>query len=382
MEFIRAHLPTPFVDFVVNSIDCFTLIDIGCAGGICHSWRQFGSALHAWGFDAMVDDVARLTAAEQSENIQYFAGMVEGTGKSWNFPGRNPSPRLSYWRTLQAREGHRWTTASAQVPPHYVMPPIADSNLQPAAAPSALALSPCGQNGRDDVLEDLARLENRWYDTETSMKSIRIVDFLASNDVEDIDFIKIDVDGPDWDILKALGPTLRSSKVLGVAAEVNFFGSDGTDEHTFHNTDRFMRASGFELFHLSMRRYSSAELPARYLYGFPASTVTGRPLQGDAIYLRDFGWELESARPELFSAQKHAKLVALFALFDLPDMAAETLQRARDRLADLLDVDAGLDILARQAGCAVSYAEHIALFEANDPRFYNGSECSDAMPEQ
>jgi hypothetical protein len=51
--------------------------------------------------------------------------------------------------------------------------------------------------------------------------------------------------------------TLEDAKVLGVGIEVNFFGSEDPQVHTFHNVDRLMKQNGFELFCLSTRPSSS-----------------------------------------------------------------------------------------------------------------------------
>src|SRR5262249_38661664 len=94
--------------------------------------------------------------------------------------------------------------------------------------------------------------------------------FLAEQGFNDIDLIKIDVDGPDFDILDSLKNELTATKVIAVVMEVNWFGSAHPSDHTFHNTDRFLRSLGFELFNLSVRRYSHAALPQRYELRHPA----------------------------------------------------------------------------------------------------------------
>jgi hypothetical protein len=132
-----------------------------------------------------------------------------------------------------------------------------------------------------------------------------------------------------------------------------------------------MRACGFELFGLSTRAYASAALPSPYLASFPAWTVSGRPLQGDALYFRDFGWILKNADPKDYPAEKHLKLAALFAMFNLPDQAAEVLVRSREQLSGVVDVEHGLDLLAQQVGVASSYREHMAAFDAGEPEFFD-----------
>ena len=55
----------------------FTLIDIGCSGGIDEVWRVFGSRLRAFGFDPNLQEVERLNVAAKSQHgIEYIAAFV------------------------------------------------------------------------------------------------------------------------------------------------------------------------------------------------------------------------------------------------------------------------------------------------------------------
>ncbi len=55
----------------------FTLIDIGCSGGIDEVWRIFGSRLRAFGFDPNLQDIERLNAAEAKHSgVEYIAAFV------------------------------------------------------------------------------------------------------------------------------------------------------------------------------------------------------------------------------------------------------------------------------------------------------------------
>jgi hypothetical protein len=116
-----------------------------------------------------------------------------------------------------------------------------------------------------------------------------------------------------------------------------------------------------------VRNYSSRALPARYVWPTPAETVSGRPFQGEAYYARDID------APGL-DAKKLAKLAAIFAAWNVPDMAAELLQAHRGLLAPILDVDKGLDLLATQAQpdriAKLDYAAYMRSFEADDRSFY------------
>jgi hypothetical protein len=52
--------PTPVVQYIAGQIDRFTLIDVGCSGGLDAAWRDVGPRLQAFGFDPMAEEIERL----------------------------------------------------------------------------------------------------------------------------------------------------------------------------------------------------------------------------------------------------------------------------------------------------------------------------------
>jgi hypothetical protein len=202
----------------------------------------------------------------------------------------------------------------------------------------------------------------------------------VERDIHDIDFVQIDVDGRDLEILHSIGDVLADTRVLGLCVEVNFVGSAAETDHTFHNTDRFMRSHGFDLFELTVHHYSVAALPGRYRYQIPAQSVFGRPYQGDALYIRDVCLPGNAAFAAALSPEKLLKTAAIFAAFDLPDCAAEILVKFRAGLATLCDVDSFLDTLAAQAQpgaeSPLSYKDYLAAFEQDSDLFYTYDQAS------
>jgi hypothetical protein len=323
--------------------DGFMLIDVGCSRGIDPAWRAFGSRLRAFGFDASLAEVRRLTETETAQGIEYVAGFVgispdhpfarqKGNRAHW---GRLPNDRLSFSRT---------------------------GELQREAVAAA---------SDGDKL-----LHNAWRTMELADRDHPVVlpAFLAARGVSSVDAIKIDVDGPDFDILNSLDTALADLGVLALDLEVNFNGTDCETDHTLHNTDRFLKARGFELLGMKVRTYSTSALPQRYVWPFPAETVAGRALQGDAFYARDLASAEWHDLARQLGAAKLAKLAAIFAIRGLPDCAAELLVAHRPLVGTLFDVDRALDLLARQVqGSAwrpLGYRDYIAAFEANHRHFY------------
>jgi hypothetical protein len=155
----------------------------------------------------------------------------------------------------------------------------------------------------------------------------------------------VDVDGPDIEVLESAGDVLADRQVLGVAVEVNWFGSGNPSELTFHNTDQFMRKQGYALFGVTVRPYSRTDLPAPFLRELYTETRFGQPYQGDAIYVRDLAAPEQQDLADAYPAEKLIKLACVYELIGLPDCAAEVLNRFCSRLANFGDSEALLDAL-------------------------------------
>jgi hypothetical protein len=342
------EVATPFARLVAERLqdERFTLVDVGCSGGIHPVWRVFGDGLRAFGFDPNVEEVSRLSKAEDLPGVSYipgFVGLPPENPDTIRFPTRdfwtrNPWDRLSVVSTLERRAAQLAEASLKDKTEHNIWPQV--------------------------VLSD-------------PKKPVILPRFLSDHGVTDVDFIKIDIDGADFLILRSLKSVLDDANVVGVGIEVNFFGSEDPNANTFHNVDRFMKSCGFELFSLSTRHYSVAALPAPYLSRVPAQGAWGRPLQGDAIYFRDAAAKEMLSWSSLASPGKLAKLAALFSLAGLPDCAAEVLLQFRPAIGTVIDIGGGLDCLLAQCPTAKRpshYNEYIAEFEADSDHFYAASD--------
>jgi hypothetical protein len=322
--------------------EVFTLLDVGCSGGIHPSWRVFGNRLRAIGFDPNIEEVERLRARETSSGVSYEAAFVgvpddhplaklrAGRG----YVGRTPWSRLSVARTMTLREEFL-------------------------------------KRADNKALTEI----NAWPRAKlTSNPPVFLPEYIMTHRLGDIDFVKIDIDGGDFIVLQSVFESPAHTGILGFMLEVNFHGSDDESEHTLHNTDRLMRRMGFELFDLSIRRYSSSILPLPYEYDMPAQTLGGRPFQGDALYIRDLGAPEMSDFANGLSAGKIAKTIAVLSLGGLYDQAAEVVVRFTDRLAGLMSPEEILELLAREvqkkSEVKLSYRDYLAAFERDDPMFY------------
>jgi hypothetical protein len=318
----------------------FTLIDLGCSGGINERWRVFGNDLHAYAIDVMVDEIEKLRAAEINENIKYYACHI-------GLPQDHP--------VIRSRGGKD---------------PFGDNpwnRLSTAWASELLA------SKKEEEDHDTKVYLNKWPEANLVDPSIRIglSQFVKENQIDNIDFIKIDIDGEDYYALLSGEDLIASREVLGFFLEVNYYGTDCDTDHTFHNTDRFMRRHKYKLFDLSVRHYSRRAMPSPFIYDIPAQTHWGAPLQGDALYCMDAVLMQHHPYSFNFSSSKLLKLAAMYELFGLPDCAAEVLIANERQLSEHVNVAILLDLLTPAfEGNQLSYQDYIKCFTEDITRFY------------
>ena len=388
---------SPTVSLLAEGLDedLFTLLDVGCGGGLMNGWRALGPHLRAFGFDPQRYEIARLRDAETNPLVEYvegFVGVPDGHPLQalrahdvyWS---RSAWGRLAPMRSYAVEKGEppvdptRFETylesmpavaASPEGRPRALSPMAPEPRRQAAPRAAPVAIEAAEAERQFDLRE-----RNQWPSADLASDDLQIVlpEFLVARGVTDVDFLKIDVDGPDYEILHTMSETLSDAQVLGVSLEVNFNGSHLPHHHTFHNMDRFMKAHGFALFGLDVRTYSSAALPQPYVMAHPAQSIRGRPLQGDALYVRDFGLKIPESDADQVSDQKLLKTAILFAMFDLPAEGVEHLQRFRERLSRLTDVDAAVESLTRESQRLETthwnYKEYMAAFDRRDAFFFN-----------
>jgi FkbM family methyltransferase len=312
-------------------VDPFILVDVGCAGGIGPIFRSFRERLTAYAFDPNIDVCDGLRARETLPGVQYVPAFVGAPPDHPAVVRRGGKPHV---------QGNPWSRLA-----------IAET-MKIRSSPQA---------GSRPRLAD-------------SGSPICLPEFFAERNVTDVDFIKIDVDGADYEILQTLDKSVHELGVLGIGIEVNYCGTDDESAHTFHNVDRFMRRHGYNLFHLTIRTYSASALPDRYQYSFPAQSISGRPLQGDAFYAVDLGDLTSSVPSSKIAPPKLIKLAFLFSCFGLFDCAAEILITHRNRVANVIDVDRALEVLCSDiqdnAADRLSYSDYLDAFNRDDARFY------------
>jgi hypothetical protein len=342
MEGLVVH--TPMTDVLrergVFERHPFVLIDVGCAGGIAAPWRAFGHSLVSHGYDPDIGACDELEAVERFPGVRYHARFV-------GLPESHP--------LVQRRraDGSQWP----------------NTNIWDRVTAGYLAAK--GQHADEGELLAAPRLAD-------PSTIITVEEIVSSERLLTVDFLKVDVDGPDLEVLESAGDVLADRQVLGVAVEVNWFGSGNPTEPTFHNTDLYMRKQGYALFGVTVRPYSRTDLPAPFLRELYAETRFGQPYQGDAIYIRDLAAPEQRDLADEYPDEKLIKLACIYELVGLPDCAADVLNRFRPRLAAFGDTEALLDALTPPLlGEKLTYRQYISRFEEEPQVFLPSAEAEE-----
>lgn len=153
------------------------------------------------------------------------------------------------------------------------------------------------------------------------IETVALDKFLPESGIDYVDFVKLDTQGTELDILQG-SKNFLSESILGVITEVEF-SPMYKNQALFSDVDSFLRQFGFMLFDLSRHRYRRS--------GYPRDSETrGQLLAGDAFYLKDYRHISSSEKTQLM------KLVTIASFYGFYDYALEIiiflLNETRDQL--------------------------------------------------
>jgi len=328
------HLTRHLVATGVFADDPFSLVDIGCSGGLLQQWRHFGGQLQAIGFDPLVREVERLNAVEENPRVEYVAARVGCHAKPAGPASENLFDSTSYLRctTMRVVELRQMNYAAT-----YFDQTHAGCEI---AAEAGMV-----------ELDEYFRQQHR-----------------------NVDFLKTDTDGFDIEALWG-AREIVSSEVVDAAVELQFQGTRAPGSNVFANVERYFHELGYSLFAIDPKLHSRAALPKMFRWNQPADTHEGQVHWADALFLRDVCLTEYEARWGLrLSARKLLKLCCVHEIHGLEDCAAEILLRFRERIASVANVDHCLNLLTPPLpdGRKVSHREYIDFFEKNVEAFYSG----------
>lgn len=190
---------------------------------------------------------------------------------------------------------------------------VGESTLYVTKHPMCSSLYPPNESylARFSGLPELANL-----DFTVKLETTTLDNFCQAEEINEIDFLQVDVQGADLQVLEGADLTLGRS-ILAIQVEVEFSHSY-INQPLFADVDIYLRKQGFTLFDLTTARRLRTCSPIQ-------STVhPGQLLWGDAFYFRDLIREDLSLR--LKTPKQILKLACIADVLNFSDYALELLE--------------------------------------------------------
>ena len=253
----------------------FTMVDIGASGGAVKEWERLGKYVKIVGFEPDERAYADLVKEKNTgRDIKYLNTLVH---KEYN-----PKAKFNLYKGQQ---------------------------LSSIFFPNVDILSRFGKTDAWEIARSI----------EVEVDSLD--NQLRKNNINDIDFIKLDTQGSELMVLEGAVKTLEGP-IFGIHVEIEF-NPVYKDQPLFSDVDIFLRKHGFQLFEIMRSKYWKQPIDDKFVKS------NGQIMYGDMLYLRDFEHfdGMLKVRPDkYFRKSKLLKAAAISALYGHMDYAFEMLR--------------------------------------------------------
>lgn len=249
-----------------------TYVDIGAMGGIAGYWRQLAEHCHVIAFEADEREFAKL---KSSTRVTYLPYVVYHSSQPVRFYISRHSGKSSLYK------------------------------------PNQSFLKDFPDAARYDVVQEV----------EVPKEKVKTLDQVLSQEaIPQVDFIKIDTQGSELDILKGASGTLEH--VIGLEVEVEF-SSLYQGQPLFRDVDAYLDTHGFQLIDLRRCLWKKKS--------FFSYIGRGQLVFADALYFKRVEFLLATLLKQEDTRQrvnKIRKMVAICMVYRLPDYAVDLLDKA------------------------------------------------------
>jgi len=301
---LHFNINAAFTKWVVTSgalHEPFVVVDIGVQGGENPRWHLLGDHLTVHGFDAIKEVVETLERQNRGNPNRHY---------HWLAAGSSDEEREFYFN---------------------------------AVAPCSSSFYPQGT--------DRFATERREQPRKVQVR--RLDTLLKQGIIAKPDFLKTDVEGFEKEVFLGAPELLRS--VLSIETETNFEVSPTYPKSHFGTLQEILLERHFLVFDLNFNRIPRASFQqALVRKGLPAVTdqrSAGKPATLNVLFCRDLIDETDHPENyvgpcEPLSVDQLIKMMIVYELHGLNDIALDVADRFRDRLSGRLDVDKAIDLLA------------------------------------
>ena len=135
-----------------------------------------------------------------------------------------------------------------------------------------------------EIKKSINQINKKPTNTLAKSNEVTIDEILLKNNIDNINFLKIDIDSNDVEVLYGSENLLKKDNLFGIKIEVNF-----TDPHSPKNIYEpylYLSDHNFILHKIITNSYASDKIPEKFFYNFSAQNLNGTDLYGDMIFFK------------------------------------------------------------------------------------------------
>jgi FkbM family methyltransferase len=279
----------------------FVLIDIGVQGDVHPRWSLLDDHLVVHGFDAIEETITNLKRANTGNANRHY----------YNFA-------------------------------------IGDADQE-----AAFYFNPANPTNSSMFSQGVSRYNQKSTEQARRVNVRRLDTLFAEQVIPRADFVKVDVEGFEKSVFMG-GRNLLTAGVLGVEAETNFGISPVYPKGHFSAISEILIEHGLLAFDLSFNRLPRASFTQalhRRGIDIPSGIEFGKPALFNVLFCRDLIDECDLPQnyvsaPKSVTVDQIIKMMIVYELYGLNDIALDTAVRFTDALSTRFDVDELIGLLA------------------------------------
>ena len=177
----------------------------------------------------------------------------------------------------------------------------------------------------DEMDREKKKIKKDFTNSPSKPDEITIDQLILKNNIKNINFLKIDIDSNDSDVLYGSEHILKKNDLFGIKIEVKF--SEPNCRKNFYEPFLYLSDHNFVLHKIITNSYASDKIPEKFFYNFNGQNFNGTDLYGDLIFFKT----LDNNFIKTLDKYKLLNFCKILEIHNLDGMAAEILLNSKEK---------------------------------------------------
>jgi hypothetical protein len=175
------------------------------------------------------------------------------------------------------------------------------------------------------IKPNINQINQKVTDASSKPTKSTIDEIILKNNIDNINFLKIDIDSNDTDVLYGSENLLKNDNLFGVKIEVNF--TDPVSSKNIYEPYLYLSDHNFVLHKIITNSYASDKIPEKFFYNFSAQNFNGTNWCGDLIFFKT----LDNNFIKTLDKNKLLNFCRILEIHKLNGIAAEILLKNKNK---------------------------------------------------